>query len=172
MKRLLILLLCMALLLCGCGTDEPKIEKPVTYFYLRSEFIFGQSDSVIASETREAAGKYTDLSALLSEYLQGPQSEGLQNPFPTGAKILQIRQENGILQLEMNDAFSQLTGMDLTVACACLTKTSLSLTDCSTVQILIDGTLPDTQRIITMDGQTLLLMDDIITTPTETQEGL
>ena len=63
--------------------------------------------------------------------------------------------------------------MELTIACACTTKTCISLTSCQTVQIILDGTTPENQRIITMDAQTLLLMDDIITTtPTETQEGL
>ncbi len=173
MKRLLILLLCMVSLLSGCSTSQPKIEDPVTFYYPRTEYVFGQTDSVIAPETREAAGIKTNLSALLNKYLQGPVSAELRTPFPADAKILEIRQEGGILQLTMNDKFSKLSGMELTIACACLTKTGMSLTGCQTVQIIIDGTTPDTQRIITMDAQTLLLMDDIITTtPTETQEGL
>ncbi len=173
MKRLLIFLLCILSVLYGCGASQPKLEDSITFYYPRSEYLFGQTDSVIASEIREAAGKKGDLAALLGEYLQGPQSSDLRSPFPADAKILQIQQEGSILQLTMNDRFSQLSGMELTMACACLTKTGLTLTNCQTVQIVIDGTLPDTQRIITMDAQTLLLMDDIITTtPTETQEGL
>jgi germination protein M len=173
MKRLLILLLCMVLLLSGCGTSQPKMEDPVTFYYPRTEYIYGQSDSVIAPETREAAGIKTNLSALLHQYIQGPISAELRSPFPAGTKILEIRQEDGILQLTLNDQFSQLSGMELTIACACTTKTCLSLTSCQTVQITLDGTTPENQRIITMDAQTLLLMDDIITaTPTETQEGL
>lgn len=173
MKRLLIFLLCMVCLLSACGTSQPKIEDPVTFYYTRTEYIFGQADSVIASEVREATGKKTNLSALLAQYLQGPESSELRSPFPADARILDIRQDGTVLQLKMNDRFSALTDMELTIACACLTKTSLELTGCQTVQIFIDGTLPDTQHIITMDAQTLLLMDDIITTtPTETQEGL
>ncbi len=172
MKRLLIFLLCLILPLCGCAANQPRLDDPITFYYPRTEYVFGQPDSVIASECREGAGKTASLSALLNYYLQGPASSDLQNPFPTGTKIIEIRQDSTVLQLVMNDRFSQLSGMELTVACACLAKTGLSLSDCQTVQIILDDPDSDTQRIITMDNQSLLLMDDIITTPTETQEGL
>ena len=172
MKRLLTLLLCMTLLY-GCAATQAKFNDPVTFYYQRTAYDFGQPDSVIAPETREAAEIKANLSILLDAYLQGPASENLRNPFPSGTGIEEIRREDSVLVLAMNARFSELTGIELTIACACLTKTILSVTDCRTVQILMDGTAPDTQRIITMDAQTLLLMDDIIiTTPTETQEGL
>lgn len=173
MKRLLILLLCASFLLCGCESGQHKYEEPVTFYYPRSELSFGKPDGVIGSETREAAGKTTDPAALLAEYLRGPDSDGLRSPFPSGTAIEEMAQEGNVLKLRMNDPFSRLSGMKLTVACACLARTCLSLTDCQSVQIIINGTTPETQRIITMDEQALLLMDDIITTtPTETQEGL
>lgn len=173
MKKFLTFLLCMVCLLSACGTSQPKIEDPVTFYYPRTEYVFGQTDSIIASETRKAPQIKTNLSTQLSEYLQGPASADLRNPFPADTEILGIRLDSGILQLTMNDKFSKLSGMELTIACACLTKTGIELTGCKTVQIVIDGTLPDTQRIITMNDLTLLLIDDIITTtPTETQEGL
>lgn len=173
MKRILTLLLCTALLLCGCGTGQPKYDEPVTFYYQRTEYIFGQTDSVIAAETLEGAQINANLSSLLEAYLQGPTSEQLQNPFPADTRIEKVTRQGTVLQLKMNDKFSQLSGMELTIACACLSKTVLSLTDCTAVQIILVGELPDTQRIITMDNQSLLLMDDIITTtPTETQEGL
>lgn len=173
MKRLLIFLLCTVTLLCGCDTSQSKIEDPVTFYYPRTEYVFGQSDSVIASETREAAGKRTDLPALLNEYLQGPVSAELRSPFPDGTRIKEIRQDGAILQLVMDDGFTRLSEMELTITCACLAKTSLPLTDCTTVQIIMEGSANDTNRVITMDEQSLLLMDDIITTtPTEIQEGL
>ena len=173
MKRLLILLICAVALLCGCDNSQPKIEDPVTFYYPRAEYVFGQSDSVIASETREAAGKRSDLHALLNEYLQSPVSAELRSPFPDRTRLKEIRQDGAILQLVMNDGFAQLSEMELTITCACLAKTSLTLTDCTTVQIIMEGSANDTNRVITMDTQSLLLMDDIITTtPTEIQEGL
>ena len=173
MKRLLILLLCSAFLLWGCGTGEPKLEDPVTVYYPRTEYIFGQSDSVIASGSMEAEGIKTDLTALLNAYLQGPGPEGLRNPFPADSRVMQLQLEDTVLTLNMNDGFSTLTGAELTLACACLAKTALSLSAAQTVQITLDSDLPDTRRIITMDAKNLLLMDDIITTtPTEIQEGL
>lgn len=173
MKRLLILLLCSAFLLWGCGTGEPKLEDPVTVYYPRTEYIFGQSDSVIASGSMEAEGFKTDLTALLNAYLQGPGPEGLRNPFPADSLVMQLQLEDTVLTLDMNDGFSTLTGAELTLACACLAKTALSLSAAQTVQITLDSDLPDTRRIITMDAKNLLLMDDIITTtPTENQEGL
>lgn len=173
MKRLLILLLCSAFLLWGCGTGEPKLEDPVTVYYPRTEYIFGQSDSVIASGSMEAEGFKTDLTALLNAYLQGLGTEGMRNPFPADSLVMQLQLEDTVLILDMNDSFSTLTGAELTLACACLAKTALSLSAAQTVQITLDSDLSDTRRIITMDAKNLLLMDDIITTtPTENQEGL
>ena len=71
MKRLLILLLCMVLLLSGCGTSQPKMEDPVTFYYPRTEYIYGQSDSVIAPETREATSRLT----IKSRFSRGPSEQ-------------------------------------------------------------------------------------------------
>lgn len=173
MKRLLILLLCTAALLAGCGTDQPKPENPVSFFYPRIEYTFGQADSVIAAESREGGNYKAEPEALLNIYLQGPVSSELRNPFPFGSGITELRQEEAVLQLVMNRKFSELSGIELTLACCCLTKTCLTVTECSTVQIIMEDLTSETQRIITMDSQSLLLIDNIITTtPTETQEGL
>ena len=70
-----------------------------------------------------------------------------------------ISQENGTVYVTLSPEITLLTGVDLTMACGCLTLTILSLTEAQQVQIRSVSGLLDGQRSITMDKNTLLLLD-------------
>ena len=135
MKRALSL--CLALLLIGglCACGSAATNDTVEFFYQRDSYVYGSSDGIIASETREVANRISELPYLLSLYLRGPLDEELRAPFPAGCKLLSVSQDGSTLRVTLSSAFTTLKDMELTIACACIAKTCFSLSDVTQVQI-------------------------------------
>ena len=66
--------------------------------------------------------------------------------------------ENSALVI-LNDATARLTGLDLTIACACLTATVCDMTGVQMVTIKAETQLLDGNKSITMQRDHLLLLD-------------
>ena len=164
MKRLLCLILiaAAALSLCACGGSGSPSE-PVSFYYLlrEPELVYNRDDGIIRPETREGAGFLPDPAAVLELYLQGPLDNTLSSPFPAGTKLVSLKREEEILTLELSRPFSSLEGLDLSLACACLSITAMELTGAEAVTILCD-------RInITMDRNSLQLSDTSLPDPSQ-----
>lgn len=160
MKRGICILLALALLsLTGCANDTGRFQEPVSFYYVREEFTYGTADGVIAGEIREAAGLSGDRRQLLNRYLEGPDSAELISPFPAGVRVVELKAEESRLTVVVSDAFAQLTGLDLTVACACLTKTAIGITGCTVVTIQAETAMLDGSKSVTMDEASLFLLD-------------
>ena len=54
-KKILALVLTLALLLCGCGRHKADTEDTVTFYYPRRDILYGSADGVITPEEREAS---------------------------------------------------------------------------------------------------------------------
>lgn len=160
MKKWISLLLTAALLLClfGCGNDQ--IQDPGSFYYRRTEAQFSGSDGIIAPEVREMKSLRGDIDAILRSYLSGPQSPGLESPFPRDTEILSWKSIGTSLHLNFSDTFAQLSGVDLTLACACIAKTCLELTDATIIRIRANGALLNGSTYVVMDEENLNLMDD------------
>lgn len=162
MKRVLCMMLALFLAvgLFGChfGESSDMIE-PVEFFYPRKpdHYAYGAEDGVFAAEIREASGHTGDLNYLISMYLYGPQDATLRSPFPAGCKLEIVRFEEDTLYLVLSSQFAELEYPDLTVACASLTKTCLSMTDAR--QVCINSTSASKTISITMDAASLLMSD-------------
>lgn len=171
MKRLFSILLVCVLLLSGCAIGQGRMKEPVTFHYLRN---YNTSDNyksfftegAMGSEIREAAGHRNDLVYLLSIYLQGPLDPELKRPFPYDCRVVGIVQEDQTLTVKLNAMAANLDEMKLTVACACLAKTVMELTDAETVIIQAIGLdqQPLFSRSFTAEN---LLLEDSTTHPTE-----
>lgn len=162
MKRVICLMLSLLLLggLFGCAYSESSdILKPVEFFYPRKSdsFIYGADDGVIASESREASGHTGDLHYLLSMYLRGPQDAHLRSPFPSGCRLESVRREGDTLYLVLSAELTALENLELTLACASLTKTCLALTDAQ--QVSISAASGSKTVSITLDADSLLMSD-------------
>jgi hypothetical protein len=165
---LLSLLLCFSLL--GCQNKEPApILEPVTFFYPQNTYTYTNSESILGSETREAADHKEDLAYLLEQYFQGPQSQNLSQPFPSGCHLISSSvRNNNTITLVLSDAFATLTGMELTIACVCLAKTVTGVTGYPSVVIRAETQLLDGKRSLTIrDGNPALFDDYIAPTITE-----
>ena len=166
MKRFFSLLLVIAvtLSLAACAS-----RNAVTYYYVRNEdeYLFGEADGVMVGESREAAGHVDDLRYLLILYLHGPISENLKSPFPMGTKLVELTREGDSLTIQLTSIFTVLEGTDLSLACACLSRTCFDMTDVQTVTITAMGR--ETVSV-TMERDNLLLMDDSAEYMTETPQ--
>lgn len=158
MPFFLILTLCLAMV--GCAEKEPQIQVPVTFYYRQNELSFGDASGVVTSEERESVGHDGDVVYLLNQYLQGPVSENLGRTFPSGTKLISFSIEQKKASVLVSRHLSGISGIDLTIACACITMTTMELTGAKTVEIRADSSLLNDMESIIMDENCLLLLDD------------
>lgn len=163
MKRSICILLLLSILfsMAGCHQEQEKVHQPVNFYYPRVEATFGSADSLIAPIIAESADYANDTVGLMTAYLQGPKDEHYLSPFPAGTQILGFEENNGFIRLTMSRNFANLTGMDLTLACACLTLTVLDLTGGNSVRISVPGATLNGAEYIRMDRNCLNLLDII-----------
>ena len=148
------LTLLLVLSLWGCGKSAK--ENTVPFYYPRQTPVFNAKNGVIASENREI-GDSGDLSEILTLYLAGPLDNALVSPFPSQNRLLEVSLENGTLTVLLSQHFSTLDGTKMTIACACLAKTCLELTDAQQVTIISDS------FSITLNSASITLFDDSMT---------
>lgn len=170
MRRILILCIlgCLVLNLAGCSFGS-QLKEPVPFYYTRDgeNYVYGEADGVITSEEREASGHTADLEYLLSLYLSGPLDEDLVSPFPEGTQLESIDRDSSGLIILLNDSFSQLSGMELTVACACISATCFALVDVQQVRIISPQTQYDSAVEMVITRDTLTLIDTVMDTGAE-----
>lgn len=138
MRRILAILLLLALL-CGCtGQGIPAGESQLTFYYRRAD---GANDESFGSETgaltekRVTLGGDVSVEEVLEAYLQPPEDEGLVSLFPDGTICTGTKLQKGVLTLEMNETYASLTGYARTLAAAGLTMTLTQLDSVDAVQI-------------------------------------
>lgn len=161
----MIILICCSLF--GCNSFGTGIKEPVTFYYPRSLATYGHEDSIIASELRESSGHTNDPDYLISLYLHGPMDDSLVSPFPQGTSLISLEQENHILYLVLSDSFANQSNLDISIACACLSKTCFELCSVEQVEIRTENIpLGQTQAVvITKDN--IQLHDNSAVTITE-----
>lgn len=168
MKRILCILICLCCVLCGCSQGIEKPKTPVSFYYLRNDFSYGSDNCVIGTELRESFGHEKDYAYLLNLYLLGPTSDILAPMFPEGSSVVDFHQEEDTVIVTLSDNFAQLSGINLSTACVCLTKTVCAMTGCTQVTIQAQTQLLDSSKSITMTANDGLLQDHY-TSPAESQ---
>ena len=100
MRRILAILLLLALL-CGCtGQGIPAGESQLTFYYRRAD---GANDESFGSETgaltekRVTLGGDVSVEEVLEAYLQPPEDEGLVSLFPDGTICTGTKLQKGVL---------------------------------------------------------------------------
>lgn len=159
MKRIFICILVICFILCGCGQQKEKIQKPVSFYYPVSTVAFNTATGVIDQEIRESAG-FTSTDELLCAYLKGPNSQHLSCPFPANTEIVSVKKLNSTCNVVLSEQFAELTGLDLTIACHSLGMTVMALTGASNVEIRANNAELDGQKYITVSRDNFLLIDN------------
>lgn len=143
----------------GCTGKNTEIMKPINVFYCRNEVSYNTEDGVLFPETREFSGFEHNMVGFLNRYLDGPQSKHLYSPFPAGSKILELKQDHDDVRVVLSRDFSLLSGYELTICCACISRTVLELTNSQNVYLHIDGEQENDSAVLVMSRDNLLLMD-------------
>ena len=158
MKRFLYFLLACLLLLSACSFGTPAANS-TTFYYCKADYGYGDSQGIIAGESRELSQNASDLTDTLALYLVGPLDEGLYSPL-VDMKLLSVKERDGHLQIRLSEPPEPLSDAAFSLGAACLTLTSLELADLSQVTV----TCPE--HSVTMDRDNLLFLDN--TTSAET----
>lgn len=126
MTRLICVILILSFFLSGCNVMGERIKEPVAFYYLRENYQDDMGD-VISPEIREASGHRYDLPYLLALYSMGPSEEGLISPLPENASIIPVERSDDRLVLSISELPEEITDLDYTLACSCLSLTCLEL---------------------------------------------
>lgn len=132
MKRQICSLLLLALLLGGCG-NFAQMKEPVSFYYVRQDYSSDMLE-VLDSELWEAAGHRDDLHYLLALYFMGPSREDLISPLPPDARLISLEQSDSCITLNLTEL--SMSDADYTLACACLARTLLGITDAQQITII------------------------------------
>lgn len=160
MKKFLICLLCLLLCFSGWGCSQSHNNTSDILFYYRpSVLTYGKDAAAIRSEVRPDVQPSQPLEEILSVYLNGPESTKLSSPFPPNVTVISAQQEGNLFSITLSSQFSSLKGLNLVIACGCLTMTILEMTDATDVRICAQASLLDGSKSITMNRSSILLLD-------------
>ena len=167
MKRVWSLLLAAVLLLgAGCHgeTEQNRYENPVQRYYLYQDETTGEYAGALGAMGSEAAEFEEDVAAYIQDYLEGPQSPELRTPFPAGTSLEKCTLEDGTLTLELSDAFFTLSGIDRTLATACIVYSMVELPQVEEVVLAApEGAGSDSLLSVPLTPKSFLLFDDSAT---------
>lgn len=132
-------LVAVLLLLCGCVSqaEEPGMQLCFPAAPVGKEAPRPGARAV-RWETLESDGD-AGVEELMAALLDGPEEDGLMNPFPPGVRVQSWGVENGLLSLDLSAPYGELSGVELTLADYCITLTMCQLEQVERVQITVDG---------------------------------
>lgn len=163
MKRALCFILAALLLpsLCACtATKSNPPSETVTFYYCTSPLGYDTKDGVISPEKRNCEGYANSLEFLLNLYLAGPIERGFKSPFPEGLYAESITLSSNRVSITLSSIFSELKGLDLTLACVCLSKTIQELADVDNVYINYNNSDTGKRHTITIGPNSYVLVDE------------
>ncbi|MBE6916862.1 MAG: hypothetical protein E7470_03000 [Ruminococcaceae bacterium] len=161
MKRLFCILLSILALfsLTGCRNDSDVSQSMVTVYYKSARTSFGTQDGVIAPYSLDAAGHEEDHAYLINTYVSAKTPGDYATTFPTGTRLVRMDLDGLTAKIVLCDEFATLKGLDLTIACACLSRTVIALTGCHEVIISAESMQLDGKNFITLSRDSYLLLD-------------
>ena len=160
MKRIICMVLCLMLLAAcvGCQKEGQPGGNSIAFYYPNAQLSYQASSAAITPEYR-TFHQWENWAQVLNIYLGGPETMGYDTPFPAGLRVVKTVMENDTVYVTVSQELTSLTGLELTIACSCLAMTTLELTGAKTVVLRATDGLLGGQKSMTMDKNTLLLLD-------------
>lgn len=93
----------------------------------------------VAPEYRALPDEADPVEERMAALLSGPQSAELRSPFPSGVRLRSWRLEEGVLRLDLSEAYGGLSGVDLTIADYCIVLTLCQVEGVEAVDITVEG---------------------------------
>ncbi len=135
MKRVLALLLAGLLFLCnGCSMNQSA--------KIKLDFYYRVSDDTPSGSALTSEEKYLDsdsIPAVMEALLEGPFRSGMKRTFPENAHLRSYAINEGILTLDLSEAFGTLSGYDLMLAQYCIVLTMSQFDNVDGISITVDG---------------------------------
>ena len=162
MKRIICLCIVVSVLLSlgACRKQNSSYLSPKTFYYCKETISYNSTSSVISSEIRDCESYNEEITDILNLYLSGPVSKEYISPFPRGVELIALEINESGAHVLLSAEFSDLSGIGLTVASACLSMTLFELTECETVTIQAENSQLDGLDSITITQADLLLIDE------------
>lgn len=144
MRRVLVLLAAIALLSTACAaqTETPSVDDYELYYAV----LPGGSDGgdAIRPEFRRVADSASMETAALAEtlltaLLDAPEDGSLRSPFPGGTRLQKLSIAGGRALVDLSEPYARLSGIDLSIADACVALTLTQLPGIYAVRITADG---------------------------------
>ena len=154
-KILLLFLLCTCILLVGCN---PQTGSNTNFYYL-SQASYDSPQGNIGHELCKDKADPLAYNELLNSYLSGPRSNDFTNPFPAETQLISITLEQETATIVLSDHVAELTGIDLTLACTCISLTVKDMTGCANVQIRAQNKLLDNHQFISINTNSIQISD-------------
>lgn len=151
MKRLFCLMIAVILFLLPACTETVGEAENITFYYIHNDIEFGSESGVITPTVVQIKNKTKDYRQLLDRYFNGPTNYDCVSPFPAGITLEDLQIDNNKVQLLLSPHMSVLSGVDFTIACACLTRTVIEMTGVQYVQIQIENNLIYGQDSVTFN---------------------
>lgn len=140
MKKVLTVALTGLLLgLCGCAHSYGEGQDAGAYRVYYSALGDQYASMAVGHEVWELPEGTQPVPGLLRALFHGPEAQGLSSPFPDGVRLLDWELEEGCLHLDLSEQYGSLTGVDLTVADACLTLTLCQVEGVESVYVTVEG---------------------------------
>ncbi|MGI5970326.1 MAG: GerMN domain-containing protein [Oscillospiraceae bacterium] len=126
MKRFVLLFIAFSMLfISACASVETSSETGFRLYY-RTADNGSSSDRIIGSRPLDNSIADINLENVMESLFSGPGSDsGLISPFPEGLSLLFWELDGGNALLTLSREYSQLEGIDRTIADACITMTLL-----------------------------------------------
>lgn len=167
MKRYIVLLMVFACLLCGCNAQKNQIKKPVNFYYINETVVYNSGNGMLSPEIRESAGYEEDLLGLLNVYVAGPVDTKHISPFPDRLSVSSVVTEEQTASVIVGDQLCMLTGHDLSLACICLARTVMELTETDIVHIRVADRMLGGKTEITIRADDLVFVDTATYSPSD-----
>lgn len=159
MKRVICLLLILTLFLSGCFLMPDNSSASATFYYLRAELNYGQSDGVIAGEEADIGTHREDLSYVLALYLNGPVGDHLCSPFPKNVKLVSASVQQDALHVALEGAYDSMEALDITKMCACLGLTCFGISDVNHLSVRLMDPQAGYDKTMEFTRDSLILQD-------------
>lgn len=105
-----------------------------------SETIWGEEPvSALDREVRDLPEGRGDVETLMGLLLSGPEGDGLRSPFPQGTRLNHWSVEGDLAALDLSEAYGGLSGVELSLADACVTLTLCQLPQVERVYLTVEG---------------------------------
>lgn len=143
MRRALSMLLLLAVLLAGCAArrEEPSAGDYELYYAVWPDEEGG--DAIRARRVQLSDGAPEDTVALagtlVTQLLVSPTLDGLRSPFPAGTTLQKISVAGGRAKVDLSEQYGLLSGVDLSIADACVTLTLTQLEGINAVLVTANG---------------------------------